>query len=190
MLTQSEDAMSTTPIQSPRDNFNHVKAVEIILYIAHRIPDPTFHSICKIMYFADKTSLERVGRLLTDDTYSAMKYGPVPSNTYDLMKEAPPSGELGFRIENDHRVAPLREANLDELSDSDIECLDMVIALYGNVPFWKRSQDSHDEAWQKAWEARGDKSSAIMPLESIVALLEDADELLEHLKMQRGDPGS
>jgi uncharacterized phage-associated protein len=161
--------------------------VEVILYIAHRISDPTFHSINKIMYFADKTSLERFAKLITEDIYFALKYGPVPSNTYDLMKEASASGEFGFRIENDRRVVPLREANLDELSDSDIECLDMVIALYGNVPFWKRQEDSHDQAWQQAWDSRGDKGSNLMPLESIIALLEDSETLLQHLDSQHED---
>ena len=43
--------------------FEREKAIEAILYLAGRIEDPTFHSIGKLMYFADKTSLERYGRL-------------------------------------------------------------------------------------------------------------------------------
>ena len=162
-------------------DFDKEKAIEAILYIAQNIPDPSYHSISKILYFADKTSLERYGRFICGDTYFAMEHGPVPSNTYDLMKESPDSGEFGFRIERDYNVVPLREADLGELSDSDIECLDQIIRLYGDVPFWKRTEDSHDMAWRKAWEEKGDQASNIMTVASIAHLLEDSEDLLEHL---------
>lgn len=166
---------------------NQKKALAVILYLAHRIPDPTYHSIGKLLYFADKTSLERYGRQICDSTYFAMEHGPVPSEVYDLMKEAPASGEFGFTVGNERDIIPLREADTDELSDSDIECLDDMIALYGTVPFWKKSQDSHDDAWQQAWQSRGKSASNRMPLESIVALLEDADELWAHLQNQNDE---
>ncbi len=116
-----------------------------------------------------------------------MKYGPVPTNTYDLLKEAPPGGEFGFRAENGRRIVPLRPPELGELSDSDIECLDVAIALYGNTPFWKKTQDSHDKAWEEAWNNRGSSSSSEMSVESIAGLLEDSDELLAHLATQHND---
>lgn len=163
---------------------NRRKAIEVILYIAHRLPDPTFHSVSKILYFADKTSLETVGRLICGSTYFAMQNGPVPSEVYDLMKEAPPSGEFGFVITNERTVFPQRAPDLDALSDSDIGCLDRIIALYRDVPFWKRTQDSHDAAWEEAWNARGSRSSNEMSLESIIAQFDDGDELLDHLRRQ------
>ncbi len=42
--------------------FDEDVAIEVVLYIANRVPDPTFHLIFKIMYFADKAHLERYGR--------------------------------------------------------------------------------------------------------------------------------
>src|SRR5258706_11764751 len=98
--------------------FRKEKASEAIIYIARRIPDPTYHSISKLLYFADKTSLERYGRFIFGETYVAMKHGPVPSNVYDMMKEAPDNGEFGFRTENDHDIVTSRDANVNELSDS------------------------------------------------------------------------
>jgi uncharacterized phage-associated protein len=171
-------------------DFDREKAIEAILYIAHNIPDPSYHSINKILYFADKTSLERYGRLICGDTYYAMKHGPVPGNTYDLMKEAPAGVDFSFRVENGRDIVPSRKPDLDELSDSDIECLDLIIHLYGNVPFWKRTEDSHDEAWRQAWESRGERSSNVMTVESIVSLLDDAEELLEHLRTRHNDRAS
>lgn len=159
--------------------FDRQKAIEVVLYIAQRIVDPTYHSISKLMYFADKTSLEKYGRFISGDWYTAMKLGPVPSNTYDLMKDSVP--EFGFAVEAERCIVPLRDADVDELSDSDIECLDVAIAMYGDKPMWKRTEDSHDPAWQVAWQSRGNSESYPMSIESIVELFDDGGELLEHL---------
>ena len=39
-----------------------------------------------VLLFADKKHLERYGRFITGDTYSAMENGPVPSFAYDVVK--------------------------------------------------------------------------------------------------------
>jgi uncharacterized phage-associated protein len=164
-------------------DFKPEKAIEAVIYIAGKVPNPTRLRVSKILYFADKTSLEQFGRFICGDTYCAMQHGPVPSNTYDLMKEAPASGEWGFRTANNRDVIPLREPDLDELSESDIICLDQALHMYGTVPVWKLIDDSHDEAWKRAWDTRGGKGSSEIPIEDIVRLLEDAEELLEHLRI-------
>ncbi len=165
-------------------DFNRDKAIEAILYIATRIAEPTFHSVSKLLYFADKTSLERYGRFIAGDEYIAMEYGPVPSNAYSLMKYASPDGELGFRIEDGRKVIPLRDPARDELSQSDIEALDLVIDIYGRMPFWQKTEVSHDAAWEKAWENRGANKSSPMAIEDIAKLLNDGETLIEHLQTQ------
>ncbi len=174
--------MSNRPNTSISSNFNLDKARESILYVAKRIPDPTFHSVSKILYFADKLSLEKYGRLISGDTYAAMRFGPVPSNTYELMKAAPANGSLGFRVENKKEIIALQDAKLDELSESDIESLDTVIAIYGKMPFNKRTELSHDEAWAAAWKSKGNGGNALMSIESIAKSLNDGENLLEHLQ--------
>jgi hypothetical protein len=154
-----------------RVKFRKEKAIEVILYIVSRITDPTYHSI------------------ICDDDYYAMELGPVPSNTYDLMKETKEtvaSHEYDFRIEG-HTVIPLREPNLGWLSESDIECLDQSIRMYGRVPFWKRKEDSHDQAWREAWEARGDQNSNRMSVESIAGMLEESEGLIDYLASRHAD---
>ena len=160
--------------------FNRQKAIETIIYLSDRISDPDIYGICKLLYFADKTHLEKYGRFIFGETYYAMKNGATPSNTYDLLKEIgdKPLGDL--RLEG-NMVVPSRKPNLDLLSESDIECLEQVIQVWGNVPNWERKQAAHDEAWQEAWNSRGSKGSVLMPVESIVALFDDADELIDYL---------
>lgn len=162
-------------------DFNREKAIEVIIYLAERIPEADLYSVGKLLYFADKTSLERFGRFICGESYVAMQKGPVPSNVYDIMKEAVDDGSNGFIVENDYYVKSLRPADLDKLSDSDIQCLDQIIELFGQVPNWIKRDISHDEAYYEAWNARGRKKSAPMSIESIARILEDADDLIEHL---------
>jgi uncharacterized phage-associated protein len=167
-------------------NFDKPKAIEAIVYIASRIEDPTFHSVSKLLYFADKTHLEKYGRFICGETYYAMQYGPVPTHIYAIFRDALPNDaiEEAIEIRQERHVIARRAANLDLLSDSDIECLDKAIAMYGDAPMWRRTEDSHDEAWKSAWEKRGERGSVEMPLESIAAMFDNADTLLAYLKDQ------
>ena len=161
--------------------FKQEQAIEAVLYIAKRIPDPTLHSISKLLYFADKLSLEHYGRLICGDHYVAMQYGPVPSNTYELMKEVRAGTSSAPFVVRGMAIVPKREADIDLLSESDTECLNETIARYAKSGFDKRTRDSHDEAWQKAWNERGSGNSQPIPVEDIARQFDDAEPLIEHL---------
>ncbi|MEP6987305.1 MAG: Panacea domain-containing protein [Chloroflexota bacterium] len=169
--------------------FNRDKAIEVIIYIAKHISDPTLHSVSKLLYFADKTHLEKYGRFICGDTYYAMEYGPVPTNVYKLLKESVEGDPVdnAFKVDNGREVVALRDPILDTLSESDLECLDQSISMYGHVPVWRRTQDSHDEAWRTAWEKRGSKQTNEMRLEDIAHMLEDSEDLINHLNNQYPD---
>ncbi len=160
--------------------FDRAKAVETILYLSRRISDSDIYGICKLVYLADKTSLEKYGRFIFGETYCAMEQGATPSNAYDLLKEASVDSINGLEIKG-NQVVGLREANLDYLSESDIECLDQIVAVWGQVPNWARREAAHDDAWKQAWDKRGNKRSVKMSVESIAALLADSDDLIDHL---------
>jgi uncharacterized phage-associated protein len=159
------------------------KAVEVILYLAKRAPIPDIYHLCKILYFADKKHLERYGRFICDESYVAMKNGPVPSGVYDLLKYVRGDGRVlqseharnSFRIE-EHRVFPFRDANLAMLSESDRECLDEAIAENGNLPFHGLKKKSHDAAFDSADE------NDFISIEAIAATLQDSDLIIEHLR--------
>jgi uncharacterized phage-associated protein len=71
------------------------KAIEAIVYLANRLDKPTKLKIFKLLYFADKLHMSRYGRFIVGDYYVAMKHGPVPSRTYNILKEV----EGGSNIE-------------------------------------------------------------------------------------------
>jgi hypothetical protein len=157
------------------------KAVEAILYLASRLDEPGLHNITHLLYFADKMHLETYGRFIFGDDYYAMEFGPVPSFCYSLLREATQTEEHGFKTIGRH-VVPLRGADLDQFSESDIACLELAIWEHGNHPFPKIMADSHDAAYKAAWNSRGGKYSSLMSVESIAAQLKNGQELLSYLK--------
>jgi len=166
--------------------FNQAKAVEAILYLAPKVSDSDIYGICKLLYLVDKTSLEKYGRFIFGESYSAMVGGATPSNIYDLFKRARQAPINGIKVEG-NQVVVQREPDLDCLSESDIECLEQIISIYGNVPNWRRGDDAHDDAWRKAWDKRGSKESVSMPIESIVELLANPDDLIDYLSNRNAD---
>jgi uncharacterized phage-associated protein len=160
--------------------FNRTKAIEAILYLSRRISDSNVYGICKLLYLTDKTSLEKYGRFIFGESYFALPEGATPSNAYDLLKEATRTSISGLKVK-DNQVIALRESQFDQLSKSDLECLDKIIDIYGDKPNWYRAKDTHDDAYNKSWEKRGDKQSIMIPVESIAELFANSDDLVDYL---------
>lgn len=168
-------------MSSIKFKFDAEKTVEAIIYLAHHYAnEPTVMAICKLLYFADKTSLQDYGRFISGDAYFAMRHGPVPSHSYDMMKEAV-SGSLGFQVSNS-KIIPLREPDLEKFSKSDLKCLETTIEAYRCFPAWQLRQLSHDPAWQKNEPGEGTPKSIPIPIEDIIDTIDNGEELLEFLQ--------
>ncbi len=170
-----------------KSSFNRQKAIESILYLASRVSKPELYDICKLLYIVDKASLEKYGRFIFGETYVAMKGGATPSSAYDLLKKARMESLDGIKVEN-NQVIPERDADLDYLSESDIECLDQTIAEFGEVPYDVRAREAHDDAYDIAWNARKrGKGSVSIPIESVAALFTNANDLIDYLSNRNAD---
>lgn len=144
-----------------RFEFDKEKGVAAALYVVQRLiachHAPDYHKIFKIFYFADQKHMARYGRPIFGDDYIAMKYGPVPSCLCDIFKAVKgenvcfPAGEFAkfFSVEG-YMVKALCDPDLDELSESDLECLDQSIAEYGPKSFDDLMRLSHKLAWDNA----------------------------------------
>lgn len=134
------------------------KVLNAVLMVANQLEKADFHKIFKIFYFADRAHLATYGRTILGDQYMAMKDGPVPSRTYDLLKafrgdfwglEIP--AELRELLEVDRYVVhPKRAAETDYLSASELDCLSQSIAENKGLTFGQLSEKSHDYAWNRA----------------------------------------
>jgi len=137
-------------------NFNVEKTLNAVLYIANRLKRKDFHKIFKILYFSDRQHLIEYGRTITGDRYIAMNDGPVPSNLYDIFKSV--RGDSFFKDKGNFSqyflvidwdlIKPQKEADLDELSKTDLKHLDNAISTYGDLSWDEIREKSHDYAWR------------------------------------------
>lgn len=180
-------------------NYDENKAIAGILYIAEQLHDdtderskPDFHKIFKIFYFADQKHLIRYARPIVGDYYIAMAHGPVPSHIYDILKNV---NELFFTDDDDcntvlmkskfskyfevksHFVYPIEKPDLDELSESDIECLNESIKENKYLDFQELKDISHDNAYNKAG-----KNDQISFKEMLKVAGADSDDI-EYIKL-------
>lgn len=171
-------------MRNQRFRFDPEKALNLVLYVAQEVPNATFHTISKVIYFADKLHLQRYGRLICGDSYVAMKHGPVPSEIYDMMKDVRGDGNSdhwhtareAFEVEGRATVVPHRAPDFDVFSSSDLECIDESIKDYGHLSFTQLTELSHDAAWNAT------DDNDMIDLEEIVATLPDSAALLQHLR--------
>ncbi len=115
------------------------------------------HTILKTCYFADKQHLNLHGRPVFGATYRAMRFGPVPLEIYEMLKgESLWLAEINADhypwILNGHvlRLDANDEANIDCLSETDIECLDISLERSVNMTFNERTEATHGPDWQAA----------------------------------------
>lgn len=132
--------------------FKQNKNFAAVLYVLSKLGETDFHQIFKMLYFADKKHLAEYGRTITQDNYIAMERGPVPSLIYDNLKNIRNNTNIEFSdlfsVQGIH-VKALCKPDLDFLSNSDIECLDIIINECASLSFVERTIKSHDFAWNK-----------------------------------------
>lgn len=157
--------------------FNGHKAIEGILWLAQKDPGHVdIYKIVKAFFFADLYHLKNYGRPIAGDHYVAMKYGPVPSDTYNLISrdrftiaEYP---EEFFELDGNFVIGK-RAPNLDLLSESDLEALEVGWDKVKDLSFKEvlRIADDHP-AYRKTWEHRRTDSDNI----NFSDLLDDKDK--------------
>ena len=156
-MRRQSHKMATTPF------FDERKAAEaaafLLLKAGGKLP---LIKLVKLLYLAERLSLQRYGEPLTGDRLVAMPNGPVLSMTYAHMNGALPSREGGWESwiadRAGHEVAlrdpsKLRtpEQDLLRLSDSDIEVLAEVWSQFGHWDRWKLVAYTHSDACPE-WE--------------------------------------
>jgi uncharacterized phage-associated protein len=146
-------------VEMIRFQFDEKKGVEALTYIASKWPGITPFFAAKVLFFAEKMHLNRYARPIVADTFIAMPNGPVPSTLYDFIQGRldnagdPEAITAAFSVARDTylRVTARRNADLDILSASDIECLDEAVAFCRARTFTVLSNLTHQErSWLEA----------------------------------------
>lgn len=138
-------------------NFNKEKSIAALLFIINRLKSADLHKISKILYYADQKHLIKYGTPITGDDYCALDHGPVPSKIYDIFKAVRgdsliPTDEFNkyFSVNGSYIARALTEPDLDEFSESDIECLKESLKENGSLPFDILKKKSHGKAYNSA----------------------------------------
>lgn len=177
---------------SINSTFDVDKAIAATGYLIDRTKE-SLYPVMKMMYLADKLHLERYGRFIAGDHYSAMAKGPVPSCTYNMLKHVrgdkqPLSGldraREFFAYNSDHSLGLRQVPDYGDLSESEIECLDAIADAYARIGKWAIKDLSHDTAWSDAWESRdkSQKRGGDMRPEDVARQFENSEALIEHLR--------
>lgn len=174
------------------NEFDSKKLTELVLYILNKTGGIDFYHTFKILYFAEMKHLAKWGSGIVPDEFCALRYGPVPTNLYEAIKELNQpkmtlSSELSevvqFAGEDAPNVLlPKREANLKSLSKSEIEALNQSIEENKSLTFGQLMRKSHDEAWEEA-SRKVNGSNVISPLSMAKVLNADA-AMLEYIEEQ------
>jgi uncharacterized phage-associated protein len=150
-----------------RFKFDHQKCVQAIQFLAENMPEITQYYVGKVMFFADKEHLLDWGRPIYGDRYVAMEHGPVPSNTYNIIKgdSGEPdevsdlfSSRISVRQNGNKKHLTVRKGAppIDLLTHSDKEALLRSLQTYGKMPFGKIKEISHkDISYEQAWSKDG-----------------------------------
>lgn len=157
---------------------------EAIVHLIYRADALNFmvtqYDILKSLFFADRSHLNRYRRPITFDQYHALPDGPVPSLSYDVLKEAFHAFHAVDLDDPLWQTEPAtgrstrffgaeRDSSEDILSESDIEELDAAQDLVRKLGFTGVWQKTHeDPAYQKAWAQRGDAKRFPMEYEDLL----------------------
>jgi uncharacterized phage-associated protein len=136
-------------------SIDKTKAIESIKLVLLNIGGKSdFHKLFKILYFADQKHLVKYGDPIIGDTYIAMKNGPVPSQIYssfNLLRSGIVNGfNENFEVQDYFIYLKNSKIDLDEFSESEIECLTESIEENRNFTFDQLTKKSHGLAYRKA----------------------------------------
>lgn len=166
------------------------KIIHSLLFVLNKLGGKSnLHKIFKILYFADQKHLVSYGFPVTGDFYIAMQHGPVPSLSYDVLKAirgdsfwtAGKEYSDLFEVE-DNIVIAKQMPDMDELAESDVECLLEAIAENKDLNFQQLIDKSHKSAWEKA---RNDESNFDneMKVEDIAKEVNVNEEMLKYIML-------
>lgn len=137
--------------------FNERKVAQMAAFLLRKCDDRMPHlKLMKLLYLADRESMERFGAPISGDRIVAMPHGPVLSMTLNLMDgdiESTPGGWEELISDKENHELSLKHSitsdDLDELSLADIDVLEAIWAQFGHMGKYEIRDYTHDHC--KEW---------------------------------------
>ncbi len=164
--------------------FDKKNILNLLVYIINKVETKDFHNISKIFYWADQEHMVKYGRDISKNTFIAMPYGPVPGSVKGLIDSvrcgyADDEVISYFDVVGKHSLKALKNADLDYISKSEIECIDNAIQKSDRLTFDQRTAASHGEAYEKG------KKNSYLQIDPIDIAIEGGanEELVKYLQI-------
>jgi uncharacterized phage-associated protein len=128
------------------------RAVQASAYIInHRARQTTKLELVKLLYFADRLSIQKQGCPITGDDLYALDHGPIVSRILDLINDSPLTSSRdrviwssNIEIGQDHVLYVKHDPGNDELSEYEIELLDEILRKYGHLTASQLIHEAHE----------------------------------------------
>lgn len=180
-------ALTVAPI---RFRFAPQKALAAVLWMLRQRDRLDLHTIAKAAYFADKAHLNEHGRPIFGARYRAMKYGPVPMEIYEMLKQEPIYlPELGrddypWKLRGHYVERTTDDASAEDyLSPSDLRCLEDGFNRSASMTFDERTAATHGPDWQNARMGRMDYADMLDETPDKAARVNELRRLAPHLEL-------
>lgn len=166
------------------------KGFNVLLYVAVPLQEPrNLYKILKAIYYADKLHLEKYGRQIFPQRYQKLEYGNVPADSYDVVTHCrgdksqprmPDNVKRRLKVEKRDTVKPLDQPNLDYLSKSEIECLQIAIEKIRPMDFNAVMRFLHHD--DPAYNNDVKLHKYLSLEEHIIPTLKNGEQILAYLK--------
>ena len=146
------------------DDILKIKAVLLYIIQNSNSDRHDVYSIVKTAYYAQQFHFAKWALPIFKDKIAALKFGPVPSTIYDILKISRGDASA-LRFHKNDTLHLVSEAigfedesfiakempDMDFLSISEIECLNAAITKVASMGFGEIANDTHGEEWSRVW---------------------------------------
>lgn len=180
--------------------FNELKTAQACAYLLHKNSGVMHYlKLMKLLYLADRLSWLERDFSITGDSYYSLPYGPVLSNTLDLIQgniisKIPTIWDEWISDRENHQVSLAKEIDftdeyyLDCLSLGDIEILDRIFEQYGLLDRFELVELTHDPRYVPEWEApTGQRRSKPIKLETLLKHLGKSKEQIKNILQEQAE---
>lgn len=146
--------------------------------------------LLKLLYIAEREFLVEESEMIFGDRVVAMKYGPVLSNVYRLIKNAGvPGNPLGqfVRRSHDYSVELTHDPGSDHLCRAETNKLDDVFRRFGHIDRFLAVKMTHDfPEWANNFDTNSTRGMFPISVEDILAG-QNKTELIDKVRERQAE---
>jgi uncharacterized phage-associated protein len=147
----------------------------------------------KLIFLADRYHLRKYGRLITNDSYVAMKHGPVPSVIKDIAESSDylddstkEYAKSYVRPMSNLELASVKKIDMSIFSESDLEALQFAWDVFGRYDQFQLRDITHSyPEWIK--HKKNVATGSCYPMNILDFLKDPTEEVDQNLELKSAD---